>query len=273
MTAASSSSAGLDREARVVNSRRALVTGGGGGIGRAVALRLAAEGARVVVVDFDGDAAEDVARCIAERGGDALAVACDVADDVAVHQAVRAGVDFLGGLDVVVTCAGIVLHDLDDPLALEPWSRILAINLGGTFHTVRHCVPELIAAGGGAIVTIGSIASLVGAGSSVGYVASKGGVLQLSRQLAVMLADRNIRVNCVCPGAVDTQIATNSRRIAGIAGISDKPANRARLLVTVPMDRMGTPPEIASAVAFLCSDAASFITGIALPVDGGFLAV
>jgi NAD(P)-dependent dehydrogenase (short-subunit alcohol dehydrogenase family) len=251
--------------------RRALVTGAGSGIGRATALRLAADGAGIAVVDLDSDAAARVAGEVTALGVGAVALAADVGDEAAVRDAVGAAARYLGGLDTVVTSAGITIASRTDETTLDAWNLVIRINLTGVFLTMKHALPHLCAAGGGAIVTIGSVASLVAAGRSISYDASKGGVLQLTRGVAVEYADRGVRANCVCPGVVATNLAVNSQTIAGPVGATrdDDPSLR----VKVPMARHGDPAEIAATVAFLCSDDASFITGAAIAADGGFTAV
>lgn len=251
--------------------RRALVTGAGSGIGRATALRLAADGAGVAVVDLDPAAAARVASEVTALGARAVALSADVGDEAAVRDAVAGAAGHLGGLDTVVTSAGITIAGRTDETTLDAWDLVIRINLTGVFLTMKHALPHLCAAGGGAIVTIGSVASLVAAGRGVSYDASKGGVLQLTRAVAVEYADRGVRANCVCPGVITTNLAANSQTIAGPLGAARDDAPSLR--VTVPMGRTGEPAEIAGTVAFLCSDDASFITGAAITADGGFTAV
>jgi NAD(P)-dependent dehydrogenase (short-subunit alcohol dehydrogenase family) len=254
-----------------LSGRRALITGAGSGIGRATALRLAADGARIAALDVDPAAADRVAGEVAALGGGAIGLAADVGDEAAVRDAVRAAAGYLGGLDTVVASAGITIASKTDETALDAWDLVIRINLTGVFLTLKHTLPELCAAGGGAIVTIGSVASLVAAGRGVSYDASKGGVLQLTRAVAVEYADRGVRANCLCPGVVTTNLAANSQTIAGPvdAATGDAPGLRVR----VPMGRNADPAEIAGTVAFLCSEDASFITGAAIAADGGFTAV
>ncbi|ABW12981.1 short-chain dehydrogenase/reductase SDR [Parafrankia sp. EAN1pec] len=263
--------AGREGVAPKLAGRRALITGAGSGIGRATALRLAADGAGIAAVDVDLDAAAKVADEATALGVGALALSADVGDEAAVRDAVSAAVGHLGGLDTVVAAAGITRAGRTDETTLDAWNLIIRINLTGVFLTLKHALPHLCAADGGAIVTIGSVASLVAAGRSSSYDASKGGVLQLTRAVAVEYADRGVRANCVCPGVVATNLAANSQTIAGPldAARGDNP----QLRVSVPMARHADPAEIAGAVAFLCSDDASFITGAAIAADGGFTAV
>lgn len=248
------------------------MTGGGSGIGRSVAIRLASEGAAVGVVDIRDGAARSVADEITAADGSAFATCADVGDEASVAAAVSDIDASLDGIDTVVACAGLAFPGVTHTTPLEAWETMIRVNLTGTFLTLKHTIPHLLRAGGGSIVTIGSVASLVAAGQSSAYDASKGGVLQLTRAVAVEYVDDQIRANCVCPGVIATGLGANTRAITDQTDVSGKirpPASR----LEIPMSRRADPDEVAAAVVFLCSDDASFITGVALPVDGGFTAI
>ncbi|CCW12826.1 MULTISPECIES: SDR family NAD(P)-dependent oxidoreductase [Rhodococcus] len=249
--------------------RRVFLTGGGSGIGAAVAHRLAAEGAAVAVTDAREDAAVEVADAVRAAGGTVIGSVCDVGDEASVAAAVEAAVAEFGGLDGVVTCAGIsgtaMLHEMD----LGHWERILRVNLTGTFLPLRATIPHLLDADGGSIVTVGSVASLVSTNlNTPGYDASKGGVLQLTRSVAMGYADRGIRANCLCPGLVSTGLRANSAALQG----PEPEATRSRVVENTALARSADPGEMASVVAFLLSDDASFMTGAAIAADGGLTA-
>ncbi len=243
-----------------------LVTGGGSGIGRATAERLAADGWSVAVLDARQGAADEVAAGLPG----ALALTADVGDEAAVSGAVATAMGALGSLDAVVAAAGIARSSDTHTTTLEEWELVLRVNLTGTFLTLKHCLPHLLARGGGAIVTIGSVASLVAAGPSPSYDASKGGVLQLTRSVAAEYADRGVRANCVLPGKVRTGLIANTEALSG-ASARRAPAPSA--WVAPPLTRLADAAEIAGVIAFLLSDDASFITAAAVPVDGGYTAI
>ncbi len=256
----------MGRPGRRLEGKVAVVTGGGSGIGKATAELFAAEGAKVVVADVSEAAGVQVAGSIVETGGEAVAIAADVSDSRELDAACDAAVESFGGLNVMFNNAGIFPADdggvLDTPEAT--WDRVMEINLKGVWLGCRAAIPRMEASGGGAIVNVASFVALVGAATAqVAYTASKGGVLALTREVAVEYARRRIRVNAICPGPIETPL---------LAELLANPARRERRLVHIPMGRFGRGEEIARAVLFLASDESSFMTGSALVVDGGITA-
>lgn len=257
---------GPDPSARPV----AFVTGGGSGIGRAAAVALAQQGAAVVVADADGQLAAEVAAVIAEDGGRALATKVDVSRESEVQASLDATISEFGKLDSAVNCAGIQgdLAAVED-CTFENWQRTLAVNLSGVFLCLREEVRRMLACGrGGSIVNIGSNFGLVGREGMAPYCASKHGLIGLTKSVALDCAKHNIRVNAVCPGPTRTPMVEKV--------LAESPERADELIAAatamVPLGRMGEAPEVAAAISWLCSDAASFVTGVALPVDGGFVA-
>jgi NAD(P)-dependent dehydrogenase (short-subunit alcohol dehydrogenase family) len=244
----------------------ALVTGAGSGIGRASATAFARAGAQVAVADVAEDAAlETVAGIEAEVPGAARAFACDVADEASVAALVAAVVAAFGRLDAAHNNAGI------SPLTggvveceRDVWDRVLAVNLTGVWLGMKHEIPAMLAGGGGAIVNTSSGAGLQGIPGMPAYVASKHGVVGLTKTAALEYATRGVRVNAVCPGTIHTPFLTEKAE-AGFYTLEGMAAN-------CPMKRLGQPEEIAAAVVWLCSDAASFVTGAVIPVDGATVA-
>jgi NAD(P)-dependent dehydrogenase (short-subunit alcohol dehydrogenase family) len=239
--------------------KRALVTGAGSGIGRAIALALAREGARVGCLDVSRAAAEETARVITESGGTAWSLECDVSRRAAVVETVAELVAEAGGIDIAVNCAGINNPQPFLEVSEEEWDRIVGVNLKGPFLVSQAAARVMAEHGGGCIVNVTSIHSEV-AGDLAPYVASKGGLRQLTKAAAVGLAPYNIRVNAVGPGPIVTPMV--------------RPDQRARTPeeMRVIRGRLGTPDDVAGAVLYLCSDAADFVTGAVLYVDGGVLA-
>lgn len=244
----------------------ALVTGAGGGIGRATALAFAREGARVVASDVTGAGGEETARLVAEAGGEALHVACDVTRPAEVEALVAAAVDAFGRLDCAHNNAGVEgayarTADCDE----ENFDRTCAVNLKGVYLCLKAEIAHLLdAGGGGAIVNTASVAGVEGAKNLPAYVASKHGVMGLTRTAALEYATRGIRVNAVCPGPIRTRMLE--------AIMEENPRMEPAMIAAVPMRRLGAPEEIAEAVVWLCSDRASYVTGQGLVVDGGFTA-
>jgi NAD(P)-dependent dehydrogenase (short-subunit alcohol dehydrogenase family) len=244
----------------------AVITGAGSGIGRVAASLFAAEGARVVVADVAADQAESAVADIVADGGSAMAVVVDVSDESQVASMIGAAVGAYGGLDILFNNAGIFPADdggvLDTPP--ETWERVMEVNLKGVWLGCRAAVPAMLASGGGSIVNVASFVALVGAATAqMAYTASKGGVLAMTRELAVEYARQGIRANSLCPGPIETPL---------LAELLADPDRRQRRLVHIPIGRFGRPEEIARAALFLASDDASFVTGSALVVDGGITA-
>lgn len=243
----------------------ALVTGGSAGIGRATALAFARSGCDVVVADIDRERGEWVAKEAEALGVDASFVETDVSDRAAVERMVAETVDRFGGLDYACNNAGIEgtpmpTADCTD----ENWDRTIAINLTGVFLCMRAEIPRMLERGGGAIVNVSSVAGLVGFENIPAYTASKHGVVGLTKTAALDYATQGIRVNAICPGVIDTEMVQRFTR--------GDPEASAQLTSSEPVGRMGTPEEIADSVVWLCSDGASFVTGQAIAVDGGFVA-
>ena len=249
-----------------LRGRVALVTGAASGIGRATALALAGAGARVVVsTGTNVVGGHETVRLIAEAGGEALFVRADVSRAAEIEALIEATVETYGRLDCAVNNAGITGPTLPlAEMAEEDWQRVLDVNLTGVWLCLKHEIRQMLEQGGGAIVNVSSVAGLVGSRINPAYCASKHGVVGLTRKAAIDYAAAGIRVNAVCPGIVETPMV---ERLHG-----GDPARRAAMLAREPVDRFGDPAEIAHAIAWLCFPAASFVTGIAMPVDGGFLA-
>ncbi len=249
-----------------------LVTGGALGIGRGIAEGFAREGAGVAIADVNGEAATAAAAAItAAGGGRAIATVGDVSSAADAARMVAETVAALGRLDVLVNNAGIQpmgwYHRLED-LPEEQWDRILGVNLKGTYLMSKHAIPEIRRQGGGAIVNLASVQGLQSMPGVPAYAASKGGVLSLTRNMALDYAAENIRVMAICPGTIDSEMVRISARAEG----GDEEANVRRYGAFHPLGRIGQPRDIANAALFLASERASFITGEYLCVDGGFMA-
>ena len=243
----------------------ALVTGGGGDLGRAIGAALAAAGFRVILADIDGNAARDAAASLSSAGNHVGHVNMGVADEESVTAAFERVAHDLGRLDVLINNAGIAARKPSVELPVADWNRVLAVNLTGTFLCSRAAARLMLKGKGGAIVNIASIMGLVGNSlyANPAYQASKGGIINLTRAQAVEWAGSGIRVNAVAPTFVETKLTD---RLLQEPGIHDG------IIARTPMGRLARPGEIAAAVIFLASDAAAFITGIVLPVDGGWTA-
>lgn len=250
-----------------LQNKKAIVTGGAGGIGRATCLALAAEGAAVAVVDLNAEAAEAVAAEIRDAGGTAVAVAADVSREPDIERVVATAVQEFGGVDVVFNNAGIIRRQTAVEIEVDEWDLVFGVNVRAIFLMCKHVVPVMEAAGGGSIVNTGSGWGLKGGGRALSYCASKGAVVNMTRALAIDHGPAGIRVNSVNPGDVNTgMLRDEARQLAQDAdSFLAEAADR-------PLRRMGEPEEVAQAVVWLASDDSSYVTGAALVVDGGGIA-
>ena len=245
--------------------RVAVVTGAASGMGLAIARHLAARGHRVGLLDMHGDAARRAAEESREQGMSAVAVAADVTDRAAVDAALAEVRAQLGPVSIMVTAAGLDRFEPFTGITAETWGRVLAVNLTGTFHCLQAALPDMLEAGWGRMVTISSSSAQSGAPLMAHYVASKAGVIGLTKALALELARHGITVNCIPPGMIDTPMLRHAEA-AGKVGKLEKIAAR-----VIPVGRTGTPDEIAATCGFLCSDEAAFITGQVIGVNGGMV--
>ncbi len=243
-----------------------LITGAAGGIGRATALAFAAQGAKVAVTDIALDGATETADQIAKAGGTALAFQADVTDSAQVEAMVKRTVETFGGLDIGFNNAGIEgspfvrIADYDDDM----YERVMDINVKGVWLCMKHQIRHFMSVGGGVIVNTASVAGLTGGTNGAPYFASKHAVVGLTRAVALEYAKRNIRINAVCPAVIGTRMFEDT--------VAARPDARAKIVAMHPVGRLGTVEEVAAAVLFLASDGASFMTGHAMPVDGGLMA-
>jgi NAD(P)-dependent dehydrogenase (short-subunit alcohol dehydrogenase family) len=247
-----------------LEGKRAIVTGAGAGIGRAIAIRLSSEGARVALADLDGEAAGRVA---GEIEGKTLVRRTNVTRAEEVEALVRAVVEEWGGLDVMVNNAGIGVAATAPETSEEDWDRQMDVNLKGTFFGIKYAVPAMRDSGGGSIINMSSVAALVGVPDRAAYCAAKGGILALTRAAAIDHVSEGIRVNCIAPGTVDTPWID---RIT--AGYDDPREARARMEARQPHGRFVTPEEIAAMAAYLASDESASAVGACMVVDGGMTA-
>jgi NAD(P)-dependent dehydrogenase (short-subunit alcohol dehydrogenase family) len=250
----------------LLNGKVTLVTGAASGIGRAAAIAFAREGAKVLVADMTEDAGRETVKLIQEAGGEASFCKCDVARATEAEALVATAVKTFGRLDGAFNNAGVagkIARTADD--TEENFDRIMAVNLRGVWLCMKYEIQQMVKQGnGGAIVNTASAAGLVGSHGMPAYAASKHGVIGLTKTAALEYARAAIRVNAVCPGVIDTAM------VAGM--VSNHPRLKDKLISVEPIARMGKPSEIAEAVTWLLSDAASFVTGAAMPVDGGMIA-
>jgi meso-butanediol dehydrogenase / (S,S)-butanediol dehydrogenase / diacetyl reductase len=247
-----------------LSGKVAFITGGGTGIGRASALAFAAEGAKVAVAGRRKEPLTAVALEIQSSGGKALALACDIVDRGAVEAAISSVAQHFGLLNVIVNNAGAVMVGTAEETSDEDWNSVLATNLTGTFHVSRAAIPALRKAGGGSIVNIGSYLGIVGRERRAAYCAAKAGVAGLTRAMALDHARDNIRVNCVCPAIVETEMS-----LLSLSKAADPEAARKQRIAELPLGRFGKPEDIALMALYLASDESSWVTGTVFPIDGG----
>jgi NAD(P)-dependent dehydrogenase (short-subunit alcohol dehydrogenase family) len=243
--------------------RVAVVTGGGSGMGLEICRQLAARGHKVGIIDLSAEAAEKAAAAIAETGGTAVGLAADVADRSAIDTAYAALRDRLGPIEIAVTSAGLDEFCDFTTISAAQWQRMVAVNLTGTFNCLQAAVPDMLAGGWGRIVTISSSSAQSGAKRMAHYVASKGGVIGLTKALALELAPHGITVNTIPPGFIDTPMVRRAEDKGDVPDVN-------LIAKQTPVRRAGTPQDIAAACVFLCSEEAGYITGQALNVNGGW---
>jgi NAD(P)-dependent dehydrogenase (short-subunit alcohol dehydrogenase family) len=249
-----------------LDGKVALITGAGNGMGRCAAELFAAEGARIVVADFDENLGTATVETITGAGGEAAFVAVDVADNDQVEAMVQFARQTFGGLHVLYNNAGIFPAD-DGGVTETPestWERVMDVNLKGVWLGCKHGVPAMMESGGGSIINVASFVAIVGAATAqIAYTASKGGVLSMTREIAVEHARNGIRANALCPGPIATPM---------LEELMSDPARRQRRMVHIPMGRLGQAEELAKAALFLASDDSSYMTGASLVIDGGITA-
>ena len=249
---------------RRLEEKRTVVTGASAGIGRAIALRLGAEGARVAIADVDEDGAQEVA---AELEGDSIVHQTNVTKPNEVEALVRYVVEEWGGLDVMVNNAGVGIAATTPKTAEEDWDMVLDVCLKGTFFGMKYAIPAIRDSGGGSVINMSSIAALVGLNDRAAYSAAKGGILSLTRAAAIDHVEEGVRVNCIAPGTVDTPWVA---RIT--AGYEDPEEARESMKARQPHGRLVSPEEIAAMAAYLASDEADSVVGACMVVDGGMTA-
>lgn len=249
-------------EMRRFEQRVALITGGSSGLGRATAVRLASEGADIVVADLNANGGEETARLVEAVGQNCVVMETDVTSSVDCETMVAQTIEAFGRLDVLFPGAGVGAGGTAESTTEEQWDHVVELDLKGVFLSCKYAIPEMRKLGCGAIVTVASIGGMQGK-SGISFAAAKGGVVNLTRSIAIAHAKENIRANCICPGWIPTPINMGALR---------DPERREEIASRHPMGRLGKPEDVAAAVAFLASDEANWITGAILPVDGGYLA-
>jgi meso-butanediol dehydrogenase / (S,S)-butanediol dehydrogenase / diacetyl reductase len=250
-----------------LKGKTAVVTGGGTGMGRAIALALGREGAKVAVLGRRQEVLEGVAEELRQSGVEGRAVVCDVTDKKAISQAMAETEAAFGPVHILINNAGILSVSTVESVSEEEWERVIETNLTGPFLMARAVLPSMRRAGGGSIVNIGSVLGLVAIKDRAAYCASKGGLTLLTKAMALDHAHENIRVNCICPSVVETELV---RRI--FSDTEDGRRARQARIGTIPLGRLGRPDDVAGLAVFLASDESSWVTGTAIPVDGGVTA-
>ena len=245
-----------------LTGRVAIVTGGNGGIGLGMARGLARHGAKVIVAGRDAAKSAAAVGELQALGAEAKAVAVDVTDEAACKDLVRETVDAFGRLDILINNAGTNIRKQPEEFSLEEWRTVVDTNLTSTFLCCQAAYPELVRAGAGKIINIGSMMSIFGASFTAPYAASKGGVVQYTKALACAWARNNIQVNAVLPGWIDTTLTRQARE--DVAGLHEK------VLARTPAARGGAPDDLSGIAVFLASSASDFVTGTFIPVDGGY---
>ncbi len=246
-----------------LKNKVAVTTGAASGIGKATAILFAEHGAKVVVADIDEHGANQTVSTIQDAGNEAIYVQTDVTTSADTERMVQETLNTYEKLDILISSAGIAMRLPVADLPEEDWHRCLDVNLTGVYLCAKAAIPAMLKNGGGSIINLSSIYGLVGADVRAAYVASKGGVTNLTRGMALDYAEDNIRVNCICPGFVETPL---------VAGVVKTPTEYRNLADRHPMRRLAQPEEIAYGALYLASDESAFVTGIALPIDGGYTA-
>jgi 2-dehydro-3-deoxy-D-gluconate 5-dehydrogenase len=245
-----------------LTGRIAVITGGNTGIGLGIATGFARAGAAVVVAGRRAEQNAEAVKALEQKGAMALAVAMDVRDEQACHALMQRAVDRFGRLDILVNNAGKAIRKQPEAYTVAEWHEVVDVNLTSAFVCSQAAYPHMVKSGGGKIISIGSMLSIFGASFAVAYGASKGGIVQMTKGLAVAWAKDNIQANAILPGWIDTDLTRSARQ--QVAGLNE------RVLARTPAARWGTPEDLAGLAVFLASPASDFITGAAIPVDGGY---